>query len=481
MQIAQLEQITEKRKVRHHLQRQLSRSSDSIDKADSETSAARPFALSAPRFHFKMSTTDSDTDLVAASGSRMDTTSVDEATFTKDTKRQAGPFAEDGSDFVIPSQKRRRNVKKGSQVKTVIDTSNRYEPLQNTTVDNVPNVNVDAPDQPEVRVKQSPIVIHGTIERQQNFIGLIESITRDFMLQHNTAAQRFSIITFNKQIKNAIINALRVRFVKFHTFADKEDRKNTFVLKGLQGEWSLEDIQATLLQKGIKVSSINKMKNVRYSTYVISTARDVTLNMLNEKARCILYTRVTYELYKNKRQISQCHRCQEWGHVASNCYDKPACLKCAQEHSTHECTKPRDTPAKCFNCDGDPPANSITCPEYLKRVEAIEQRRARTRQTTEAPRRLQPAPPPTKNAWHERTRQAEQTRRTTTNSFSPTDDFSAKMNTLTEVINEMNSLIDIDRHIRELKQLNTDLRNCKNEWEKSLALQALMRRLNGTH
>ena len=55
--------------------------------------------------------------------------------------------------------------------------------------------------------------------------------------------------------------------------------------------------------------------------------------------------------------LPQCKNCQRWGHTKSNCHKEPRCDKCAGKHTTLKCTKPKETPPKCYNCGKNHPAN----------------------------------------------------------------------------------------------------------------------------
>ena len=406
---------------------------------------------------------------------------TDETMDTSSLQGQAGEQSQD-EDFTVvihPSKSRKRRCTTPLSPLVSIETSNKFAALASSEkeeVNKVVNAPMDHPIEAK-RVRQPPIVIDGKIV-DKSLYAMIQIITKDFVLQHNNSQDRVNITTFNKDIKTAVINELRRRNIEYHTFSGRDERRNTYVIKGLQGGWSSQEVREALAARGVDVFNVNLMKNVLSPIYVISTNKNISLSMLKEKVGVLLYTKVNIEKYANKRQISQCHRCQEWGHVAANCFLRQACLKCAGAHFTHECIKPRDTPARCTNCKGDHPANSVTCPVYLKRLELLEKRRAQTRQATDTTRRLQPAPPPTINAWEQRARQAGQTQQTITSSSRPTDDYTNKMNILSDLFKEMNSLIDLDLHIREMRRLNDDLRNCKTEYEKNVALKAFAERLN---
>ena len=68
--------------------------------------------------------------------------------------------------------------------------------------------------------------------------------------------------------------------------------------------------------------------------------------------------------------ITQCHRCQGFGHLQNCCYEIPRCVKCGLNHLTSDCTRPKmdkakddNDPPSCVNC-GKPghPANWVGCP-----------------------------------------------------------------------------------------------------------------------
>ncbi|KAF0760858.1 Nucleic-acid-binding protein, partial [Aphis craccivora] len=53
---------------------------------------------------------------------------------------------------------------------------------------------------------------------------------------------------------------------------------------------------------------------------------------------------------------------QLYGHTRNWCHNKPRCVKCSENHSNGDCTKPRDTPAKCVLCSGTHTDNYRGCP-----------------------------------------------------------------------------------------------------------------------
>ena len=90
--------------------------------------------------------------------------------------------------------------------------------------------------------------------------------------------------------------------------------------------------------------------------------------------------KIRVETQKSKSRSTQCHRCQLFGHSQAKCTAQPKCVKCAGDHLTSTCTKPKDTAATCANCKESHTASYQGCPKHPKHLRV---------------RKLQPAPPGT--------------------------------------------------------------------------------------
>lgn len=149
-----------------------------------------------------------------------------------------------------------------------------------------------------------------------------------------------------------LIEHLKTNNLKHYTFTTKEDKNHAFVIRGLDHDPEVDELFEELQKTKLNVNKVVKLANTARPLYMVLTDTSVTLAKLQEKIKIIFHTKIKWELLKNKKEITQCHRCQRWGHVASNCSMDPRCLKCAAPHFTHTCTKSPDTPAKCCNCGG---------------------------------------------------------------------------------------------------------------------------------
>jgi len=74
--------------------------------------------------------------------------------------------------------------------------------------------------------------------------------------------------------------------------------------------------------------------------------------------------RVDIERKNRTREPVQCYRCQGFRHSKNSCMRPPKCMKCAGDHLSSCCTKPRSTPATCINCSGEHISAYKGCPVY---------------------------------------------------------------------------------------------------------------------
>jgi hypothetical protein len=64
----------------------------------------------------------------------------------------------------------------------------------------------------------------------------------------------------------------------------------------------------------------------------------------------ILGCKVEIQPMRGSKLISQCKKCQAFGHTQKFCSKEPRCVKCAGRHLTRECQKLKTQNPKCVNC-----------------------------------------------------------------------------------------------------------------------------------
>ncbi|KAJ8915539.1 hypothetical protein NQ315_012422 [Exocentrus adspersus] len=174
---------------------------------------------------------------------------------------------------------------------------------------------------------------------------------------------------------------------EYHTFTLSEERTLRVVIRGIPAGISPSEVQLDLARQGYPGAIVHRMtgrQNKQEMPLVLVQAQADQESILQLNRCCSLVVRV--ERQRKQQAATQCHRCQRFGHGQTRCTAAPKCVKCGENHSTHECQKPKDTPARCANCAGPHPASYMGCPKYPK---------TKTKQTTQTPTQTKTSPPHT--------------------------------------------------------------------------------------
>ena len=93
------------------------------------------------------------------------------------------------------------------------------------------------------------------------------------------------------------------------------------------------------------------------------------------KTKGLLLYRITIEdLKQQENNLSQCYRCQEYGHKAAFCKQKNVCKTCAGEHDSRSCPVLGTTQPKCNNCQGKHLASAPECPARQALIATLRKR-----------------------------------------------------------------------------------------------------------
>ncbi|XP_076660776.1 uncharacterized protein LOC143364175 [Halictus rubicundus] len=270
-------------------------------------------------------------------------------------------------------------MKNSKKPQTPIEYSNRYDLLSDKESEN-DEMEMDTGEgmatKPKKNKKPPPLVLHGTIQTHAAFMKTLKDLLKEnYYIKYH---ENFTEVFTTTQEQYTLLKDIWIqKNFKFHTYTNKTEKRKTYVIQGLHNQTEIEDIERELKELGYTIQKINLMKNTKHPKHMVIIVGNTNINKLKQEIRHINNVRVTWENYVSKKGITQCHRCQAWGHATTNCYARIVCLKCAGEHWTRECTKNREEPAKCANCGKDHPANSTKCEEYQKRVKLINTKKPR--------------------------------------------------------------------------------------------------------
>lgn len=155
----------------------------------------------------------------------------------------------------------------------------------------------------------------------------------------------------------------------FYTYTPASERLIKSVIRGLP-KIETDEIKEDLLSQGFQVVKVSPLGNSRLYLVLFGTNTKISDVKSIKQISCC---RVTMEKLIKSTGCTQCFRCQQFGHAATNCNFPARCVKCTGEHHTHMCTKEgRSTPAKCCNCGGDHPANFRDCPARVSHESNLE-------------------------------------------------------------------------------------------------------------
>jgi hypothetical protein len=258
--------------------------------------------------------------------------------------------------------------KRKKEEEFTIEVSNRFERLSEDEMEeNCPeeNLNINVSSK-----KIPPIVVHSLIRNQ---LASLRSVAQSLTGELQIKAKGNKTIFLAQNIEDYITLKDKVEKAKleFHTYSIKQQKLPRMVIKNLPPNLPIEDIKEDLKQKDIRFDKITQMtkkvedKIINLPLYIVSFQEGVELKIvLNIKSIC--YYKVKWEKYTNKKPITQCFKCQDYGHLATNCYRSPSCRFCGEKHESINCVKKEAPVRKCVNCNGDHSANSVDCPIYIK-------------------------------------------------------------------------------------------------------------------
>ncbi|GFV26725.1 RNA-directed DNA polymerase from mobile element jockey [Trichonephila clavipes] len=133
----------------------------------------------------------------------------------------------------------------------------------------------------------------------------------------------------------------------------QNERPIKVVIKGFPKKANPEDIKKDLEKEGFEPERVTQLVGRR--TKQLLPIFQVTLprtieNLKIFDLKTLAHLNITVDGY-NGRGVTQCFSCNNFHHNADNCYLKPRCLKCGEEHLTKDCPiKQRLETKFCINC-----------------------------------------------------------------------------------------------------------------------------------
>lgn len=222
--------------------------------------------------------------------------------------------------------------------------NNIFRQLQdNVTESEMQNIPTTSNHQATSKAKPPPITIFGLqivslkakLSKIKNFDSttLHIKITQHGIQVHTKDTNQYSILyTYCKDNK-----------IQFHTHTLRDHRKIKICLYGLW-RMDLNDLVVELKRLGIAPADIKtiEIKRKRYDEqciYLLYFLKKDNIKVANlRQTRAVFNCIVRWDYYSPKiRGPTQCSTCQDFGHGAENCFRKPKCIRCSEEHESSKC------------------------------------------------------------------------------------------------------------------------------------------------
>ena len=222
----------------------------------------------------------------------------------------------------------------------------------------------DPTESPTTRIAKSPRIyidakiIDPLIELLNNIAGkdnyVIKQIKIDQVKVQTNIPDTFRKVTKSLKEKNA----------GYHTYQLKVEKSYKIVIRGLHSKTNTDNICEELSKIGHQVrsiSNINKYDTKQPSSLFLIELEPKTNNKDIYDITKLLNTIVKVEPPRYKKNIPQCIRCQQYGHIKNYCNISPACVKDAKNHLTIHCPSTgKIGEVRCYNCNGNHPASQET-------------------------------------------------------------------------------------------------------------------------
>ena len=172
----------------------------------------------------------------------------------------------------------------------------------------------------------------------------------------------------------AISEMLLANKTQYYTFTPKDLKPKSILIKGIKGNFSLDDIKQELIDLNLPEVEITNLTKLIYNKtnpesyhYLLQLSTNSKTKELF-KIKTLAYQSVRWE-HMRKPSIFQCRKCQRLGHASKNCFLQYRCVKCASSHEPGSCSITNENSKqqlKCANCGQEGhPASYKGCP-YIK-------------------------------------------------------------------------------------------------------------------
>lgn len=268
--------------------------------------------------------------------------------------------------------RKRKYVKtrKTPKVKTPegIKLTNQFESLSGN--------DEDEPIEPDPSPKNFPPIVVKTGMSPKSFVSeVLKFVKNDSKISFKHRRGTISIYTTSSEDYTIVQEKLKEKKYEFHSFSPKQDRVKRLVIKGLNCDYTPQEVKEELTQMGLEITKVTNMYKGKHmlNMFIVCFPTTTQLNTVlkSYKFKYVCMQKVSWCKYAPNKSVVQCYRCQRFGHSSINCNYVQRCVKCINHHGSEKCPKEVTQEVKCINCGGAHPANYRQCTNYLDYVSKI--------------------------------------------------------------------------------------------------------------
>jgi len=236
----------------------------------------------------------------------------------------------------------------------------------------IDNIAIDESEEgfihPRVTGKTVPIIVEDPKYNWKSLNKLLKDNGFGNIQAKFSGGDIFNIKTDNIDTYRAITSLFDKTGVVYHSFTLPVDKHIKVIIKHLPADTDVKDIFNELVDEQFQVEEVVQLSKrvdgdkVNLPLFLVTLTRSQSSAEIYHM-RYILKLKVKIETYKGRPGPAQCHRCQNFFHAQRGCRRNPRCVKCAGDHWSSDCTKPRTDTPKCCDCGGEHTANYSLCPK----------------------------------------------------------------------------------------------------------------------
>lgn len=222
-----------------------------------------------------------------------------------------------------------------------------------------------------------PIVVTSNINNVKQFYEDIKQQSKAETIHFKSYKDTKQIITYNKNDYSEIQKYLESKEIQFYAYTLKEDKPKKLCLKGIDKSYDVTDIYNDILKLTSEVIKVVQLKSLKdkkemLNVYLVYFKSVCDINVIVKTIRYLCDHKIKWEPYHKSRKnmVTQCSKCQRFGHASNNCNHPYRCIKCTEVHEVNQCKITKEDKPKCVNCSLEHPANYRNCKAYKEYIAA---------------------------------------------------------------------------------------------------------------